>query len=143
MDAKKYLEQLKTIDRKINQLYREKERMEAQLSPGSTAPKEVQVLSSVPADPMGDKVAAIVDIEREMDRLSDQLIKKRSEILNVIHSLDDSNCIDLLYKRYMEYKQWKDVEKEMNYSHKQTMRIHGRALSLVRKKVEKMKDDTK
>lgn len=136
MKAKEYLGQIDTLSRKIRQLWREKEALEALLGSGSLAPKEVQVLSCVPADPMGDRVAAIVDKEKEMDRLTDLLIDKRQEILDVIHSLEDPDCVDVLYKRYMEGKLWEDVAEEMHFCKRQVHRIHAKALGLVEEKLE-------
>lgn len=128
MTVKQYLSQLKKIDAQIEQLIEEKGRLESQLMNTTVAPKEIQVMSSLPADPMADRVARIVDIEHELDIRTDHLIDLRNMIIRQIHKLDDPLMIQILYKRYVEYKRWDIIEAEMNYSFQHLQRLHKKAL---------------
>lgn len=128
MTSKQYLSQLKKIEIQIRQLMSEKEFLEGQLVNTSIAPKEIQVLSSLPPDPMADRVARIVDLEKEIDAKVDKLIDLRMEIVTKIHSLDSHLQIQVLYKRYVEYKRWDTIMSEMHYSYPHLMEVHRAAL---------------
>ena len=43
--------------------------------------------------------------------------------------VEDINCYDLLYKRYVLYKTWEEIAVDMNYSIRKIYYLHGEALS--------------
>ena len=128
MTAKQYLSQLKKIDIQISQLMREKEFLEGQLVNTSIAPKEIQVMSSLPSDPMADRVARIVDIDRELDQKVDRLIDLRTTIVEQIQTLEDALQVQVLYARYVELKKWDAITKELHYSYDHLNKVHRKAL---------------
>mgnify|MGYP002627264827 CR=1 FL=1 len=144
MTAKQYLSQLKKIDIQIRQLMSEKDFLEAQLTKATMTPREIQVQSSLPADPMADKVARIVDIEKELDEKVDQLIDLRQVIVRQIQSLPNQMHIIILYKRFVEYKRCDTVFEEIRqenpqytYSDRQLFRTYKSALTSFEKHVSK------
>ena len=128
MTAKQYLSQLKKIDIQIIQLMSEKDFQISQLTMKSIAPKEIQVVSSLPADPMADRIARIVDIEKELDEKIDKLVYLRQAVVQTIQTLEDPLQIEILYKRYVEYKRWEVIERETHYSFQHLQRVHKKAL---------------
>lgn len=136
MTAKEYLSQLKILEVKITQLANEKEYLEGQLANASIAPKDVQVMSSVPADPMADRVARIVDIENEINSTIDRLIDTRAMIVRQIQQLKNPVHISILYKRFVELKPVNRVFDEIRsknpayiYSDRQLFRAYRNALA--------------
>lgn len=128
MTAKQYLQQLRKIDVRIQQMMSEKEFLEAQLTNTTMAPREIQVIASLPQDPMADRVIQLVNLEKELNSRIDKLIDLRAEIVNLIQQLDSPIQMQVIYKRYVEFKKWDDIEKETNYSFQHLKRIHIRAL---------------
>ena len=66
--------------------------------------------------------------------ISEQTYYTRKEIKKLIFEACDSDCIDLLYKRYFLNKKWEEIAVEMNYTFKWVSGgLHQRALSQVQK----------
>ena len=90
---------------------------------------------SLPPDLMGDKIAMIVDLQQKYSRKWDRLIELRTKIISQIQSMSNPIQMQILYKRYVEYKKWESLFKEIRtenpeyyYSDRQLFRIHGIAL---------------
>lgn len=138
MTAKEYLRQLKKIDTQLGQIESEIEKLRADLTSTTIKPKEVNVLSSVQLDPMGNTLALIVDLQMQYERKWDRLIKLRSTIVEQIQSLDNPIYMEILYLKYVEHKKYlewsqvfneiRDKYPEAHYSDRQLYRIHGIAL---------------
>lgn len=58
-----------------------------------------------------------------------ELKQIRQESLELIGRLEDQNQQDILIKRYLEGKRWKDIEKAVPYSRASIFRIHRQALA--------------
>lgn len=135
MTAKQYLSQLKKLDIQISQLMSEKEYLEGALVNKSITIKDIRVKSSLPADPMADAITRIVDLEKELDKKIDRLIDLRTIIVEQIQSLQNSLYMQILYKRFVEYKRCTDVFDEIRketptytYSDRQLYRAYDSAL---------------
>lgn len=128
MNVKTYLLQLKRIDVQMQQLISEKEFLESQLTSTTIRPKEIQVMSSMPQDPMGDSIIKLMELEHAINERYDRLINLRQTIVAQIQAMDDPLQMQILYKRYVEYKRWEIIELEMHYSFQHLQRIHKKAL---------------
>ena len=84
----------------------------------------------------GDKlVAAVAKIIEAEDRLDAQitlLIATEREIERTINAVDDSILRKLLYERYINGKTFERIAVGMNYSWRQTIRLHGSALNEIK-----------
>ena len=74
---------------------------------------------------------ASIKIEQKKDEL--ERLKAAAESISAnteseIQSLDSPVYIDILYKRYVEYKTLEEIAVEMSYSYRQVLRLHGLAL---------------
>ena len=135
MTAKEYLRQLKSLEIKINQRRRERDRLLSDAmcngSPRLTADK---VQTSISGDTMGDKLAEAADIQREVEWLINRLIADRHRIIGEIHTLTDARYIQILYLHYVEGKKLEDVAEIMiktngkHYSYDHIASLHGMAL---------------
>ena len=79
-------------------------------------------------DKMSEKVSHIVDLEAMIIQDKEKFLRMKDRIINEIQGLDNSVYVDILYKRYVEYKQLEEIAVEMNYSYRQVLRLHGFAL---------------
>ena len=77
-------------------------------------------------------IAKIVDLEADIRRDTEKLIRRVEEIRTVIDTVDDERCRVILTKRYLTYMKWENIASEMNYSVKQIFRFHEKALKKVR-----------
>lgn len=141
--AKEYLSQVRKIDIMIN--YKQKQldtlRQSIETITVNTNPDKVQ--SSGEQDRVGQIVARIVDLQNEINRDIGRLVDVKREIMNVVDQLDPT-CMELITKRYFEFKTWEQIAAEMGYSYQWVCGIvngkpglHIQALGKVQKIIDK------
>lgn len=54
--------------------------------------------------------------------------QEQNKIISQIQSLEDSRYIEILYKRYVEFKSFELIAVELNYEYSWVTRIHNQAL---------------
>lgn len=124
---KEYLRQLRTAEIKIEQKEEELERLKSSLESISTGTDSERV-QTTPRDRISEEVTHIVDLEEEINADLGALLMLRNKIINEIQSMDNPIYIDILYKRYVEYKSLEEIAVEMSYSYIHIKRLHGYAL---------------
>lgn len=124
---KEYLRQIRLFDICIKQKEAELAAMRSEIESMSAAVTGERVQTSA-KDKMSEKVSHIVDLEAQIIRDKESFLRMKDRIINEIQSLDNSVYVDILYKRYVEYKQLEEIAVEMNYSYRQVLRLHGFAL---------------
>ena len=58
----------------------------------------------------------------------DKFVDKKHTIINQIHTLNDSKHIEILHKRYVEFKSFELIAVEMSYTYQYIRELHGNAL---------------
>lgn len=124
---KEYLRQIRLFDICIRQKEAELAAMRSEIENMSAAVTGERVQTSA-KDKMSEKVSHIVDLEAIIIQDKEKFLRMKDRIINEIQSLDNSVYVDILYKRYVEYKQLEEIAVEMNYSYRQVLRLHGFAL---------------
>lgn len=129
MRAKEYLRQIRIMDTRIDNLIHEVDMLRDSIS----HPKPINydkdpVQGGSINDSMADRVAKYVDMEREINERTDRLIDLRHKIIEEINQLSDPAHIELLFKRYVEFKTWEQIAVEMNYTIRWVYSLHGTAL---------------
>ncbi len=134
--AKEYLSQIKTLDSKIRRKQQEaRELRDAALSLGSTQPDPDRVRSASPdPDPMASQVGRYVDIQKEVQAMIIELMELKHLIIGQIADLNNSDYMDVLWKRYVDLKTFSRIADEMGYDISTIFRIHGRALQAFNEK---------
>lgn len=131
MDAKEFLRQYiwlnKEIDRKLEEIARERER----------ATKVTQIITSdrvqvSPHDTLSEIIAKIVDMERQVDDDIDKRLEIKTKIEGAIAAIGDDKLELLLHYRYIDDLDWKKISKKMHYSIRQVNRLHGLALKKIK-----------
>lgn len=142
--AKEYLSQIRKIDVMINYKQRQLDTLRQSIETikaVNTNPDKVQ--SSGERDRVGQIVAKIVDLQNEINRDIDRLVDIKREVMTVVDQLDPT-CMDLITKRYFEFKTWEQIAAGMGYSYQWVCGIvngkpglHIQALGKVQKIIDK------
>ena len=77
-------------------------------------------------------MARILDIETEIKELEKEQDKAVAEVTSVIKSINNPSCEDVLTARYLEFKDWTTIARELNYSRDWVYHLNGKGLSLIR-----------
>lgn len=132
MEAKQFLNQLKKLDKMIENKLAEKARWKT-MATGTTAQiGGERVQSSGSKQKMADAVSRYVDIEREIDEQIDKLVDTRQEVISVIEKLNTTEY-DLLHKVYVQYLSLYEVADMYGNTYSWATTVHGRALKNVQK----------
>lgn len=129
MKAKEYLKQVELLDVKIRQKKIELAGLKEEATcTGAFDYSAEKVQTSSKADSMSKKVAKYVDLENEIHEDIERLTELKHKVIGQIHMLDDPKYINVLFKKYIEYKGLKEISKELGYSYDHIRRVHGWAL---------------
>lgn len=138
MTAKQFLSQARRIDKRIDNYVEEITQLLTLATKTTPSNTQERVQSSSTGDKVGDGAAKIADLQREMDQWVDELLIKKEEIRKVIEQVDDTDCYDLLYKRYILYKKWEQIAVDKDITTMGVWKMHGRALKKVEKILESL-----
>lgn len=136
-DAKVFLSKIKLLDTKINIKLDELKQLEDMTLKVTPAMEGEVVSGSHNQDRLGDAVAKIVDLKREINDCVDKFVELKRFFLDIIDQLNDMNQIEVLQKRYFQYKTFEQIACEMGYSYRNVCIIHGRALQAVERLLQK------
>ena len=128
MTTKDYLNQISRLNRMINNKLIELAQLKELACSISSITNEERVMTTPNFDRIGTKRAKIDEMERKIDALVDDYIIKRDQIVSQIDSMEDENVYNVLFSKYIEKKTFEVIATEMNYSWRQTIRLHGIAL---------------
>ncbi|MCD8160924.1 MAG: DUF1492 domain-containing protein [Clostridiales bacterium] len=130
MTAKEYLNQLRHLDNRINQQLRELADLRTTAtSIGSMDYSKTRVQSGGGGHAAyTDIVHHIAALEAEINAEVDRYIDEKHTIIRQIQTLKNPAYVEILYKRYVEYKRLEEIAVEMNYSYDHVRRLHGWAL---------------
>ena len=127
MTTKEYLEQYRTLNLMINakmeraRLWRQRAEYVSPSGEGGT-PGKIR-------DRVGDTVARIADLEREINADIDPLVDLGRKISDKIKSVKQDKQRQILELHYLNGFSLDDVAERMHYSYRQVCRIHAQALS--------------
>ncbi len=130
MKAKEYLQQLKRLDTVINQKIKELEDLCAKYSGISGIDYSKGKIQTNPSGEasfvkMTDRK---VDLEAEIRTEIDNFVNEKHKIINRIQALKNTDHINLLFKRYVEFKKFEVIAIEMNFTYQYVLELHGYAL---------------
>ena len=130
-DAKTFLQQVKLYDTHINTKLEEMARLKALTTKITATLKQDVVSGGGNQDKLGDAVAKIVDLEREINTIIDTYVDLKRKVEVVVDKVTDPDQAAILYKRYFLYEQWEQIALEMNMTFRNVCYIHGKALQEV------------
>jgi len=145
--AKEYLDQIRLLDKRIDRKIEEKEVLKnLAASTGSFSMNPDKVQSSINLHKTEDVITKYVDLEKEINRMIDELVLLRDRIINEIHQIDDVRYEELLCLKYVgkldenadriHYYRLEEIACIMkkpngdHYSFDHVAHLHGEALQL-------------
>jgi hypothetical protein len=135
--AKEYLARLRNADLKIEARRLEIEQLKILATcSGGLNTDQVNVKSSKAADSMAKKVIDFVDKEAELKKDIERLIELRHQIIDMIFKLEDVRYIEVLFKRYVQYKRFEQIACEMSFSYDRARHLHIEALRAFETKLD-------
>ena len=87
-------------------------------------------------DKLGAAVAKLVDAESRVSDELELLEATEREVISTINKVEDGTLRALLYERYINGKTWEQIAVALDYSWRQTVRLHGTALLAVKDVIE-------
>ena len=124
--AKAELLEVQKLCLKIYQLYREKESL---LGITRTIKSDERVQTSTGSGGLEATVLERDRIQKEIDKAMSLYISERQQIIDRIHRTDKEEYIQVLYKRYIEGKDFKEIKREMHYEVSYLRKLHVKALN--------------
>ena len=83
---------------------------------------------------IGTAIAKIDELESNLDKMIDEYLVKRERIIAQIDTMEEESVYQILFSRYIEKKTFEKIATEMEYSWRQIVRLHGKALQQFEKK---------
>ena len=128
--AKAELLEVRKLCLKIYQLYREKESL---LGITRNIKSDERVQTSTGSGGLEATVLERDRIQKEIDKAMSLYISERQQIIDRIHRTDKEEYIQVLYKRYIEGKDFKEIKREMHYEVSYLRKLHVKALNAYNK----------
>ena len=116
-EALKLLKDIRHINHLIEQLQEDIDKIYTSLTNVTIKPKEIDVQTSLPADPMADKVAQVVEYQTQLQDYQDELIKRKTIALNIIKQMDIDKQ-QLLLLRYFKGYSVEEVGNKSGYTYR-------------------------
>lgn len=129
MTAKQFLNRARRIDREISQLLELQQHTRDRLT-NITQTLTADIVSGSHDPHKFDKLA---ELESDINTKIDELVEVKREIFHLIQQLPTRSHRLVLMSYYLDMRTWEQTAVNMNYSWRQTMRIHGQALIEVEK----------
>lgn len=79
---------------------------------------------------------AIVDLEQELERDKAKWVEAVERVRRVVNTVEDSRLREILERRYIRGQKWETIAVDTGYSWQHTHKLHGRALKVVKEKIE-------
>ncbi len=129
MKPKEYLSQIKRLDVLIEQKIKERDELRKYDISGVAYGGERVQVSPSGHSPQESIIEKLFTYEDEINVLINDFYAVKHKVIEQIQSLPRVEYVQLLYKRYVEYKRLEEIAVEMNYSFEWVRHIHGNALS--------------
>jgi uncharacterized protein YfbU (UPF0304 family) len=91
---------------------------------------------------MANAVERCVDTEAEIDRLIDELVDTKKEVIQVIEKLQSAVEYDVLHRRYIQHQDLQEIADHYGYEYGWATTTHGRALKGVKDILDRRTNET-
>lgn len=130
LTAEQYLQQVETLDVNINQNVERLANMKINMcNVGSIDYSDERVQTSVSGDSLCKSVSAYVDLNNKINDEIDNFIDAKNKIIQEIRDLHDAVYIQVLFKKYVQFKTLTIIAREMQKSYNYILTVHKKALA--------------
>ncbi|MBO4394630.1 MAG: hypothetical protein J5800_09840 [Spirochaetales bacterium] len=97
-----------------------------------------QIISAVPRSDSPDAhrleslMARAVDLEMEITKATEDLGTATAEVTSAINAINNASCEEVLSARYLGFKDWTTIARELDYCKDWVFRLHRKGLNLIR-----------
>lgn len=137
MNTRAYLMQLRTIDFDILNVQSEADSWRELAMKLHHEPSDIRVDTSPAPDKMENLVIKAADSATEADREKEVLIYLKATIEKQIKSIEDKECVFMLWGFYHDRMSVEYLAKKLNYSYRQGKRVKQRGERLFEEKYGK------
>ena len=116
-EALRLLKDIRHINHLIEQLQEDIDKIYTALTNTTVKPKEIDVQTSLPSDPMADKVAQVVEYQAQLQDYQDELIRRKTIALKIIKQMDIDKQ-QLLLLRYFKGYSVEEVGNKSGYTYR-------------------------
>lgn len=134
--AKRYLQQIRRLDTKINRDIEELHRLKAMVTKITPTLKQDVVSGGGTQDKLAEDMSKIIDFEEEINREIDCFVDARKAVTATIDKVEDARLHTVLNMRYVQFKTWEQIACYMGRSYQWVCKLHGTALQVVEKIIE-------
>lgn len=128
MTTKQYLGQIERLGKMIENKLIEVEQIRSMACSISAPIDKERIVSTGSHDQMGEKIAQLVDLERETESLVDSYIRKRKHIISQIDKISVRDQYMILTYKYVQQLEFKEIYMKMNISERKMYSLYGQAL---------------
>lgn len=128
MTTKDYLNQVSRLNMLINNKITEIAQFRELSCSISAIRNEERVNSSPNQDQIGTSIAKIDEMERNLDKMIDEYIDKKTRIISQIQSIENNDFYEVLFARYIEKLTFEKIANKTGWCWRQVHRIHSKAL---------------
>ena len=131
IDAKRYLQQIKQCNMRIQIKMEDLEQMRAFTTKVTSTLTDMSVSGTKNNDKLADAIVRIADLQNDINCEIDRFVDLKKEVSTVIDKVSNEDQHTVLYKRYVLFKTFEKIACEMNMTYRNVCYIHGRALQAV------------
>lgn len=136
-NTRAYLSQLKTIDRRIKCKIDEAEKWRSIAENRTSHISDIKVQTTPKPDKMAEAITKALEYEQESRDLANHLIETKHSLLKQIEGLNDDRQYLILSMYFVQNKNYKDIQAEMDCTYNNVKRSLKNAIDNFGEKYEK------
>lgn len=127
MNAKKYLGQIRELDKMIDTYQAELDVLWAKLTSTTVKPKDVNIMVSK-EDTTPESIEKVISLREKINGMIDKYVDMKNEALESIERIDGINVRVVLISYYFQRKTLEQIAVEMDYTYQWTCELRNRGL---------------
>ena len=128
MTAKEYLNQAYWLDRRIESKLEQLSALKEMATRTTVAMTSDVVNRTQNMSRMQEVINKIIDMQNEINEDIDRLVDLKRDIMHIIKAENNTEYQTLLELRYLCFKSWDSIAKQMGYSIRHIYRLHDEAV---------------
>ena len=128
MTAKEYLNQAYWLDRRIESKLEQLSALKEMATKTTVAMTTDVVNRTQNMSRMQEVINKIIDMQNEINEDIDRLVDLKRDIMHIIKAENNTEYQTLLELRYLCFKSWDSIAKQMGYSIRHIYRLHDEAV---------------
>jgi hypothetical protein len=140
MTAKEYLGQAYLLDKRINSKLEQVEKLRSLTRKVTIAFGEAPVSHTRNTSSLQDTIIRLMEAEKELSEAIETLVDLKREIHRTLQGVTNPQYQLLLELRYLCFKDWDEISRELELEDRYVFKVHGRALADVNILLNSKKD---